>query len=168
MKIGIISDSHGKSQTLKNAISILLDAGAQALVHCGDIESPQDVKYLASRGVPAYLAAGNCDRPYLAQYHKISADTDLVFAEDFISVPIENDKFLVASHGHRQLLVADLIEGEQFPFVCLGHSHIRMDRKLANTRVLNPGSLYNPRERGKSVLLLDTKSGQAKFFELDN
>ena len=166
MKIGIVSDSHGKSQTLKDAIYELLASGAQAIVHCGDIESPADAKYLASLKVPAYLAAGNCDRPYLAQYHKIASETNLNFAEDFVSVPIGEGQFLVASHGHRQHLVQELIEGGQFPFVCLGHSHIRTEITKSGVTILNPGSLYNPRAKGKSVLLLDTGTSKTNFIEI--
>ena len=41
MKIGILSDTHGHLTRSLAAIECLLDAGAEMLIHCGDIGSEQ-------------------------------------------------------------------------------------------------------------------------------
>ena len=58
MKIGILSDSHGKTRRLSAAIELLVDRGAEAIVHCGDIGHADDVAILA-RGKLCYRAAGD-------------------------------------------------------------------------------------------------------------
>ena len=166
MKSGIISDSHGQTHMLAEAIDQLKSAGAQALVHCGDIENPDHVALLTSANIPVHLTAGNCDKYIIAELQQAAIDYDVNFSADFVAVLIEDGQFLAASHGHLQNLVAELIAGEQFPYVCLGHSHIRRNEQIGETRVLNPGSLYNPRREAASVLLLDTKTGKTRFIEI--
>ena len=50
MKIGIVSDSHGKTSRLRNALQLLADAGAELIVHCGDICSTDCLKLLGKCG----------------------------------------------------------------------------------------------------------------------
>src|SRR5262249_10381153 len=59
MRIGILSDTHNQLARTKIAVDRLVHAGAEALVHCGDITSPEVV--LALRGLPSYFVFGNCD-----------------------------------------------------------------------------------------------------------
>jgi predicted phosphodiesterase len=50
-------------------------------------------------------------------------------------------------------------------FVVLGHTHYSMDKKLGRVRIVNPGSVGQPRNRqpGAHWAFLDTKSGQLEF-----
>ena len=43
MLIGILSDTHDQVVRTRRAVSILTHAGAAALVHCGDLTTPEVV-----------------------------------------------------------------------------------------------------------------------------
>lgn len=53
---------------------------------------------------------------------------------------------------------------EHFDYIFLGHTHYRMDRMKGNCRVINPGSLGQPRDgMGFSYGVFDTETGEFEF-----
>src|SRR5215813_421018 len=64
MLIGILSDTHGKTEAMATGLQLLQSRGAQYFVHCGDVGSTQVLDYLA--GLPAAFVWGNCDWDRLA------------------------------------------------------------------------------------------------------
>src|SRR4051812_13863108 len=59
MILGIISDTHDQVRRTSEALRLLHEAGAEALVHCGDVTSPE-ILALCS-GQPLYFVLGNND-----------------------------------------------------------------------------------------------------------
>src|SRR4051794_40796528 len=59
MLIGIISDTHDRVQRTERAVAALVDAGAEALIHCGDLTGPEVVA--ACGLLPSYYVFGNND-----------------------------------------------------------------------------------------------------------
>ena len=59
VKLGILSDSHGRHERTHKAVQLLLANGASELAHCGDIETEQVIDQLA--GTQTHLVFGNCD-----------------------------------------------------------------------------------------------------------
>lgn len=53
MRLGILSDTHDELARARLAVRMLLDAGAEALVHCGDLAGPPIVEALAA--LPAWF-----------------------------------------------------------------------------------------------------------------
>lgn len=159
MKVGIVSDSHGKTQRLGRALEILTRRGAEIIVHCGDILSEECVEQLGACGRAAYLVAGNMDRSGLRRIRKTSAREGVHFAQDFVTVPIGEDQHLAATHGHFESLLEELVHSGRFRYVCHGHTHQRRDETFHQTRILNPGALYHPKgTKDHTLLLLDTET----------
>lgn len=61
MKVGIISDSHDNLPLIRAALRAFADAGAEAIIHAGDIISPFAAKELLGAGLPLYAVYGNND-----------------------------------------------------------------------------------------------------------
>jgi putative phosphoesterase len=165
MRIGLLSDSHGNTQRLRAAMALLADEGAQALVHCGDIGSHECVRALGGVAVPAYLVAGNMDR----WHHGLKRESQagLTFSPTTVEVPLGDERYLIATHGHRESLLDDLITGGQFPYVVHGHTHCRRNEQFPTCRVICPGSLHHPRNpRTPGCALLDAASDSVTFFDL--
>ncbi len=59
MKIGILSDTHDQVERTARAVAALVGAGAEVLIHCGDITGPAVVRECA--GLPSYYVFGNND-----------------------------------------------------------------------------------------------------------
>jgi putative phosphoesterase len=166
MKIGIISDTHGKTRKLRAAMELLVRLGVEAVVHCGDIVSAKCVELLGAYGVPAYLAIGNMDR-HVEELRSAAQRAGVQFGGDVAEVPIGGERYLVATHGDDEDLLDTLVTGEQFPYVCHGHTHSRRDERIGPVRVINPGALYHPKHPHRpTVAVLDTQTDSLETVEL--
>jgi len=167
MMIGLLSDSHGDAARLRNGTATLIDLGAEAIVHCGDIVAADHVSILGTCGVPAYLAAGNMDRNTSA-LAKVAEQYGVQFAADFIEVAIGAGQHLAALHGDNDHLLRDLVEGAQFPYVIHGHTHRAADDTYGSIRVICPGALAHPRKpKYPTVALLNTETDTVEFYKVD-
>src|SRR5438128_1878484 len=68
MRLGILSDTHGKLDATIAAVRTLRDAGAEFYIHCGDVGGEAILDQLA--GLPSAFVFGNndYDRQDLARY----------------------------------------------------------------------------------------------------
>ena len=57
MRFGLISDSHDDKKSLKAALRLLRQVGAERLIHCGDLTSAGMAQLL--KGWPLIFVAGN-------------------------------------------------------------------------------------------------------------
>ena len=76
LQIGILSDSHKKTELQKEAIAHLKSEGAQYLLHLGDFETEENIVSLANAKLPYAGVFGNNDRALmpLAQRYKIAKE----------------------------------------------------------------------------------------------
>ena len=118
-------------------------------------------------GVPAWLVAGNMDRDLLQRLDAATQGSTVTYWHSTVEVPIENDTYLVATHGDNEELLAELIRGEQFPYVCHGHTHHARDVRQGQTRIICPGALAGPRHpHVPTVALLDTVADTVEFYDV--
>lgn len=164
MRIGILSDSHGKGRTLRKALTALSRRGAEAIVHCGDLGSVECIEMLGEACVPSYVVAGNMDR-HTDRLADAAQRCGVAFHWEAIEVPLGDGQFLVATHGHDERILSEMIRGEQFPYVCHGHTHRVRDDRFGPVRVICPGALCHPRHpRYPTAALLDTERDQLDLF----
>ncbi len=167
MKIGILSDSHGKAQRLAAALEVFSDRGVDAIVHCGDAGSVECIEMLGVAGAAACAVAGNMDRRRTRAMAAAAERCGVAFATSFVEVPLGGGQFLVATHGHDAGLLAELIAGEQFPYICHGHTHRVRDERVGKVRVINPGALAHPRDpHYPTVAILDTDTDAVERIAL--
>lgn len=166
MKIGIVSDSHGKAARLAEALEVLVARGAEAVVHCGDVGSVECMQRLGSAGVPTYAVAGNMDR-HVDVLAVAAAECGVNFSAEVVVVPLGKGKRLAAAHGENKNVLDELIDGGQFPYVCHGHTHRASSERVGKTRVINPGALVHSRDpRRPTVALLDTETDAVEHIEV--
>ena len=139
-------------------MEVLVGLGAEAVVHCGDVGSAECVEVLGAAGVPAYLVLGNMDR----RQTKLAAAArkcGVALEREVVEVPIGDGRHLAATHGHDEQVLAELVIGGQFPYVCHGHTHRIRDDRFAGTRVINPGALRHPKDpKHPAAAILDTEA----------
>ena len=68
MKIGIISDTHFKVEMAQDALNLLIQNGAEFIIHAGDIGEVDTLNLLKNCGVRYVAVYGNNDA-HLAAYH---------------------------------------------------------------------------------------------------
>jgi putative phosphoesterase len=144
VKVCIVSDSHDRAHALQQAVREAKAAGAEAVIHCGDLIGAQTVKPALTHGLPMHLIHGNnvgdtqaLHRQSqasggLLQYHGADARLELDGRRVFV-VHYDDYGYAMACTG-------------QWDLVCCGHSHKAEARKVTGvngkqTWLVNPGTV---------------------------
>lgn len=158
MRLGILSDSHGKTDLTRQAVALLQQAGAEFFVHCGDVGGQAVLDHLA--GLPSAFVWGNgdFDRGNLESYGQKLGITCL---GSFGQLSFDG-KTLAVLHGDDAKLKARLLADQQYDYLLQGHTHVRHEQRIGRTLLINPGALH--RATPKTVALLDIAVGQVRFL----
>lgn len=151
MRIGILSDTHDQRERAARAVARLVEEGAEALVHCGDLTGPDVVYELAVR--PCYVVLGNCDDDEPSLRHAVQAvgGTWLGLGGTFEA----DGKTLAVTHGHDPRTVRALLaDAPDYQFQ--GHTHVAADARAGPTRRINPGALHRAPEFTVALLEINT------------
>jgi putative phosphoesterase len=149
MRIGILSDTHGRQRTAEAALRTLRERDINTVVHCGDIDDTDTVGLF--RGFTAHFVFGNCDwdREGLRRAVEEIGGT---LHEPFGDLELEGVK-IAFLHGDDRLLFRDVEQSGAFDFLFYGHTHEPEEHRTGPTRVVNPGALH--RARTKTFVILD-------------
>ena len=147
MRIGILSDSHGRTDTTARAVALLRERGAELLLHLGDIGDEHVIDELI--GHNARLVFGNCDWDI----------ADLTRHAQFMGVVVDHPMGLIEAggrriaftHGHLPELMRQALDLE-VDYLLHGHSNELRDERLGRTRIINPGALQRAARYTAAVL----------------
>ena len=154
MKIGVLSDTHGRLEIIQSAIRLLCEREAKLILHCGDIDSPAAVRLFTQ--VPTHFVFGNWDlRPAALQRAVGEIGGTLHDGHGRLEVA---GKRLAWLHGHVRGERQRLEASGQFDFLFYGHSHKAEAHRSGRTLVMNPGALH--RASIKTVALVDLVTGE--------
>ncbi|MEM6504077.1 MAG: YfcE family phosphodiesterase [Planctomycetota bacterium] len=165
--IGLLSDTHGRADTARDAVGLLLEHGADLLVHLGDIGNTAVIDALAvqrldnSQQIEAHIVFGNCDwdaKPLAAYARDLG-----VVVHDPAGVLMIDGKRIIFTHGHDQAAMSHAIENKA-DFLLHGHTHLQSDNMIEETRVINPGALF--RASRHTVAVLTPASGDLAVLEV--
>ena len=159
MRIGILSDTHGRL----DSIVLEIFQGVDRILHAGDIGGEEILEELRSVA-PVTAVSGNTDHFPLVSTLK---------ASEFLEFQPER---IVLTHqiGHPERLsqeASDLLKEFRPTLVVFGHTHSPLNRVVRGVRFLNPGAA-GPRRFSlpRTVALLEVgPSGgvQVQFVPLD-
>ena len=174
MILGILADTHGDGRIAAQALRVLDAAGADVIVHCGDVGGEAVFNELAGRR--ARFVWGNSDQPgpLLNAYVR---SLGLVVP---MEVPLRLElagRTIAVFHGHEPqfdrlfelagageiALLEELLSGADY--VLFGHWHRAFDERFGSARLINPGALY--RVRTRSVATLDLRRDVLRFWYVD-
>lgn len=159
MRIGILSDTHDRLDRTKRAVKLLVDSGAEALIHCGDLTEP-DIVYECSV-LPSTFVFGNNEEDFDGIRAAITAIQG-VCLEFGGEISLANRRIAV-SHGHLGKTIRRLAAASP-DYLCFGHSHVAGDTREGPTRWINPGALH--RAESYSVAMLDLLEDDLKFLNV--
>jgi putative phosphoesterase len=160
MRIGVLADTHDKLDRTREAVQLLLDAGAEAIVHCGDLASPPVVAGCAVR--PFWFALGNHDADAVPALERAAADAGAVCL-GWGGVVELGGRRVGVTHGH---LTADVrrVLADRPDYLLCGHSHLAGERAVGGVRRINPGALHRAAEY--TVAVLDTATGDVRWVRV--
>ncbi len=125
MKIGILSDTHTKVKLAQESLAVLLEKGAEFIVHAGDICEVETLELLKNCGAHYVCVYGNNDA-HLVQYHN---DYHLVKEPHYFKLANTSFKLM-----HLPFYMTPDTE-----IVIFGHTHTFESRFVNGTLFLNPG-----------------------------
>lgn len=144
MKLCIVSDSHDRADPLAQAVRAGAAAGANAVIHCGDLIGTQTLRAAMGVGLPIHVIHGNNlgdpvslsrwarESNGMLEYHGMDARLELAKRRIFVVHYPE--------YGRAMACTGD------WDLVCCGHSHvagIEQVRTVTNgtTWLVNPGTV---------------------------
>lgn len=149
MKIGVISDSHGNVEALKEAVAKA--PKVDVWMHAGDYVTDAD-KLGELTGVRILKVAGNGDFDSIVQedeFYKICG------------------KKIWLTHGHKYHVewgiseLAETADENNVDIVIFGHTHIYLQEEKFGCLFLNPGSVALPRDgKAGSFALIDLTASE--------
>lgn len=168
MLVGVISDTHGNEEGLKDAIAYLNSRHVDLVIHCGDWTSPDMVDLCKMLHCPVVSVLGNCDLDK-RRFRAKEDELEITFFEDvgFILLGEHNAGIY---HGHDTQKLKDMVASGEYDVVFTGHTHcpqiFESGNMTGNTLLVNPGSLkaYSP----NSFALYDSKTNKAKIVHLND
>ena len=127
MKIGLISDTHSKVSKTQKALDMLLENGAEFIIHAGDIVEVEILDLLKNCGKKYVAVYGNNDA-HLIQYHN---KYNLVQEPNYFK--LANLKFKLMHLPFYMNADADIIIS--------GHTHYFHSDFKNGTLFVNPGEI---------------------------
>ncbi|HVU86670.1 MAG TPA: YfcE family phosphodiesterase [Pirellulales bacterium] len=152
MLLGVVSDTHGHVDYTREAVRMLEGFAPAAVIHCGDIGSPEIVPLFAAW--PTHFVLGNVDEGADEIEEAIAAAGQTnhgMFGQ--LSLSGCRIAFL---HGHDTQRLRETIRSGAWDLVCSGHTHKRDLRREKKTVVLNPGALYRATPHSLAIVDLAT------------
>ncbi len=153
MQLGILSDTHDQVARTHAAVQLLVESGAEVLIHCGDITIPDVVYQLAP--LPSYFVFGNCDFE-LSELRDAIRTIGGTCLERGGLIDLGGHR-LAVTHGDSEKELA-LLEAQGPEYLFSGHTHAALDILRGPTRCINPGALH--RASKWTVALLDVPTGR--------
>lgn len=144
MKICIVSDSHDRSEPLVQAITEAMSAGAQAVIHCGDLIGVNTLRASLNLGIPIHAVHGNNIGDVASLYRMMSKSGGLFsYYGQEAMLELDGRRIFVThmpNHGHAFACTGD------YDLVCHGHSHtahVGMQNNIKGSQcwLVNPGSV---------------------------
>jgi putative phosphoesterase len=162
VRLGILSDTHDEIARTQLAVRMLQDAGAEALVHCGDLACPEIVQAIAA--LPSWFTFGNHDADVVPALQRAATEYGPVCLGWGGVIECGGRRMGVA-HGHMTIDIRRVLR--TCPELLLtGHSHLPSDSVVDGVRRICPGALH--RADTYTVALLDLASDVLQWLRVDD
>ncbi len=144
MKICIVSDSHDRAPMLASAVAEGRAAGAEAVIHCGDVIGANTLRPLLDLGLPVHVVHGNNLGDPVALWNLCAASRGLLTYHGQDAELALGGLRIFVTHSPRYGR-AIACTGD-YDVVCCGHDHVASVVRQPNiagahTWLLNPGTV---------------------------
>jgi putative phosphoesterase len=161
MKVCILSDSHDHNALLEAAVADAKAAGAEAVLHCGDVVAPSTLHCLEKYGLPVHVIHGNNTGDLYAMTRLAHKPGGVVrFHGMDAGIELGGRRIFIVHYPHYARAMAATGDWD---LVCCGHSHEpdiseRHNCKGGTTLVVNPGTIGGVGKAPATWMLADLEA----------
>ena len=144
MKICILSDSHDNRPLLEAAVRDAQAAGAEAVLHCGDVVAPSTLEVLRPFKLPVHVIHGNNigDAYMMGRIASQATNQTTYYGQD-AGIELGGRRIFLVHYPHYAEAMATTGDWD---LVCCGHDHEAKTETITNikggtTWVVNPGTV---------------------------
>ena len=144
MKICIVSDSHDNRLLLEAAVRDAKAAGAEAILHCGDVVAPSTLEVLKPFNLPAHVIHGNNTGDlYMMGLISAKLSNKTTYYGQDAGINLGGRRIFMVHYPHYAEAMATTGDWD---LVCCGHDHKAAIRAVSNmsgktTLLVNPGTV---------------------------
>ena len=147
MKIGILSDSHFKSDYTKDVIDFLKEQGSSYLVHAGDLCIEKNLQLLEESKLPYISVFGN-------------NDSQLISLANKYNIKQEPYLFKIKEIKFKLMHLPYYLNPDDCDVVIFGHTHIFESDYKNKTLFVNPGEVCAREKPRIECVLLEIKENE--------
>ena len=169
MKICILSDSHDHIPLLDAAVAEARVAGAEAVLHCGDVVAPSTLHCLEKHGLPVHVIHGN-NSGDLYTLGRLAARKDVFIRYHGMDAGLElgGRRIFIVHYPHYARAMAAT---GKWDLVCCGHSHKTAMERLPNlkggtTPLVNPGTVGGVSNAPATYVMADLETMEFEMREI--
>jgi len=144
MKVCIISDSHDNRPFLEAAVRDGKAAGAEVVLHCGDVVAPSTLEVIRPFNLPVHVIHGNNtgDLYMMGRISAKAASQTTYYGQD-AGIELGGRRIFLVHYPHYAKAMATTGDWD---LVCCGHDHKADIRTIDNikgesTWMVNPGTV---------------------------
>jgi putative phosphoesterase len=157
MKIAVMSDSHDHLHALRAALRKAKKAGADAVIHCGDLVAPFVISELKTFEGPVHVVFGNNDGDVFL-LGKLAAGSNVTLHGGVATLELGGRKVLVV---HDPAAAEAYAATGAYDAVFYGHIHLAGEKTVGKTLLLGAGELMGFKEK-PSFAIYDTETNAAE------
>jgi len=173
MKIGVISDTHDRLESVGRALTIFREHKVQLIIHCGDWISPFTLEFYDSQNRNPVILTKSVFGNNEGDIKRIierngQLNSPIQFGPKLVLELNIGSRKIVVFHGHDKIVLKSLIECGCYDAVFTGHTHTPHNERVGRTLVFNPGSTsyaaHSVIIKRASVGIYDSKLNKAKII----
>jgi hypothetical protein len=168
MNVGLISDTHDDVPVVDAAMNRFEKAGVETVVHCGDFIAPPVIPHLDREGIDVHAVRGNNDGEREGLSDAFAALDGGTLHGRFAELSLGGRQFAVL-HGEERPVIEALAASGEYDYVVHGHWHVREERTVGDTVVVNPGAHFpTVSEEHRTVAIVDTDADGVEFLHVSD
>lgn len=166
MKVGILSDTHDNVAATEAAMDTFEHEGVESVIHCGDFVAPPLIPFLSRDGIDVHAVRGNNDGEREGLLDAFDALNGGTLHGRFAELAFDDRSFAVL-HGEEKPVIEALAASNEYDYVVHGHWHVKEERSVGDTIVLNPGAHFpTVPEESRTVAIVETDSDTVEFHKI--
>jgi uncharacterized protein len=180
MRVGIVSDTHDRTTSVKAALALLRERDVRLGFHCGDIETVETVRLFSD--FQTHFVFGNWDGDWISgvnsgmappapdgrkrdasRLRRVIDEIGATLHEPWGDLVL-NGRHIAWVHGNDRPLLKELEHSGCYDYLFYGHTHVAEQHRTGRTLVINPGAMF--KVYPMRFAILDVASGAVESVEV--